>query len=203
MMKNIKNKKALIALTILVFVGIIGGTFAFFTSTQTFDNLFRTKTFSTKFEEKFESPDNWVPGVTTKKEIIASNEGDVEVAVRVSYTEKWVSANGNTLSGTQGTNRAAILNFANTSDWVKVGDYYIYNKKLSSGEKTTTFLESVTFNEEITADVSCTTEGSIKKCVSTGDGYDGATYTLSLTIETIQFDAVESQWNLTNFNWVE
>lgn len=201
-MKSVKNKKTLIALAVLVFIGIIGGTFAFFTSTQTFDNLFKAKTFSTKFEEKFESPDNWVPGVTTDKEIFATNTGEVEVAVRVSYTERWVSANGNTLSGTQDSNRAAILNFANTNDWVKVGDYYVYNKKLLPNQKTTSFLESVTFNEEITADVSCTTEDSVKTCTSTGNGYDGASYTLTLTIETVQFDAVEKQWNLSNFNWV-
>ena len=201
-MEKLKNKKAIIALAIIAFIGIIGGAFAYFTSSQTFANLFKAKTYHSTFEEKFESPDNWVPGVSVPKEITASNTGDIDLAVRVSYTEEWVSANKTKLSGTQGTNKAAIINLANTGDWKKVGDYYVYNKKLLPGNKTSTFLDSVKFNEEITADIKCETVGGTKTCTSTGDGYDGATYTLTLTIETIQFDAAESQWGLTNFTWV-
>ena len=41
-------------------------------------------------------------------------------------------------------------------------------------------------------------DGKTKTCTSTGDGYDGATYTLTITIETIQFDAYKEAWN-TNY----
>lgn len=201
MKKSRNNKSILAVIALLALVGVVGGTFAFYTSSQSFDNIFKTKPYSTKFEEIFESPDNWTPGTTTSKEVFATNTGDVDVAVRVSYTEKWESANGTTLTGTQGENQAAIINFANTNDWTKVGDYYVYNRKLTKGQKTSSFLDSVTFNENITADVSCTEEGTTKSCVSSGNGYDGATYTLKVTIETIQFDAAENVWSLTNFTW--
>ncbi len=200
-MKKLKEKKSIVALLALVLVGAIGGVFAFYTSTASFDNIFKSKPFSAKFEEVFESPESWIPGATTDKEVYATNNGEVDVAVRVSYTEKWVSANGTTLSGVQDENQAAIINFANTSDWIKVGNYYVYNKKLTAGETTTSFIDSVTFNEEITADYVCTTEGNTKTCTSTGNGYDGATYTLTVNIDVIQFDAAESQWNLNNFTW--
>ena len=200
-MKKVKGKGALIALLALVLVGVIGGAFAFYTSTASFDNIFKTKPFSAKFEEKFESPENWVPGTTTNKEVFATNTGEVDVAVRVSYTEEWVSANGTALSGIQGENNAAIINFANTNDWKKVGDYYVYNKKLTAGQKTSSFIESVTFNEAITADYTCETTGNTKTCISTGNGYDGAIYTLTVKVDVIQYDAAESQWNLTDFEW--
>lgn len=201
-MKKTKNNKSIVAIiAVLAVLGVVGGTLAYYTSSQSFDNIFKTKPYSTKFEEVFESPSDWTPGTTTSKEVYATNTGEVDVAVRVSFTESWVSANGTTLSGTQGSNKAAIVNLANTSDWTKVGDYYVYNKKLTNGQRTSSFIDSVTFNENITADVTCTEEGTTKNCVSSGNGYDGATYTLRVTIETIQFDAATKTWGLNSFTW--
>lgn len=77
------NKKAIIAL-----VGIVGATFAYFTSSATLSNEFKTGTYSTSVTEEFVSPDNWTPGTTTKKKVNVTNNGSVNVAVRTSYTEK-------------------------------------------------------------------------------------------------------------------
>lgn len=196
-MKKVKSKKSLIALAVIAIVGVIGGTFAFYTSTASFANIFKTKPYSTEFTEEFTSPDDWTPGTTTSKKVFAKNTGDVPVAVRVSYTEKWVNANGTEIENVQGDKSAAIINFAtDNTDWIKNGNYYYYNKKLAKDETSSSFIESVTFNPEIEAAVSCTTEGNKKTCTSTGDGYDGATYTLTVNIETIQFDAVEEAWGL-------
>ena len=200
-MKKKNNKSIVAIIAVLAILAVVGGTLAYYTSSQSFDNIFRTKPYSTKFEEVFESPNDWTPGTTTSKEVFATNTGEVDVAVRVSFTEEWVSANGTTLSGTQGANKAAIINLANTSDWTKVGDYYVYNRKLTNGQRTSSFLESVTFNENITADVTCTEVGTTKNFVSSGNGYDGATYTLRVTIETIQYDAAADTWGLNNFTW--
>ncbi len=200
-MKKKNNKSIVAIIAVLAILAVVGGTLAYYTSSQSFDNIFRTKPYSTKFEEVFESPNDWTPGTTTSKEVFATNTGEVDVAVRVSFTEEWVSANGTTLSGTQGANKAAIINLANTSDWTKVGDYYVYNRKLTNGQRTSSFLESVTFNENITADVTCTEVGTTKNCVSSGNGYDGATYTLRVTIETIQYDAAADTWGLNSFTW--
>lgn len=198
-----KGKKTLVALVALLLIGVVGGTWAYFTAEASFDNVFKTQKFSADFTEDFVSPEDWTPGTTTKKEVYATNTGDVPVAVRVSYTEKWVSENGTELSLTQGENQVALINLTNTSDWEKVGNYYVYKHILAKGEKTLSFMDSVTFNENVTASssVNCTTEqnGSIttKKCTSSGYGYDGATYTLNVKIEVIQSDVAETEWNLT------
>lgn len=196
-MKKVKSKKSLIALAVIAIVGVIGGTFAYYTGTASFANIFKTKPYSTEFTEEFTSPEDWTPGTTTPKKVFAKNTGDVPVAVRVSYTEKWVSANGTEIANVQDEKSAALINFTtDNTDWKKNGNYYYYNKKLAKDETTSSFIESVTFNPDIEASVSCVTEGNKKTCTSTGDGYDGATYTLTVNIETIQFDAVESEWGL-------
>lgn len=197
-----KNKKPIIALVAIVCVGIIGGTFAYFTDRIDVANEFKTKPYGTQVTEEFTSPDNWLPGDETPKTVIVKNTGEVDIAVRVSYIEKWESLNGDTLSGTQtisGQNvKVALINLDNTNDWTKEGDYYYYNKKLESGGSTTSFIKSVTFNSQITDDTTCTTVNNITTCTSTGNGYDGASYTLTINVETVQFNAYQAVWN-TNF----
>ena len=196
-----KNKKALIAIAIILTIGLIGGTFAYFTDQISVANEFKTKPYGTQVTEEFTSPDNWLPGDETSKTVVVKNTGEVDVAVRVSYSEKWESSDGTTLSGTQtisGQNiKAAIINLDNTSDWTKEGNYYYYNKKLLSGNSTTSFIKSVTFNSQITDDTTCTTLNNVTTCESTGKGYDGANYTLTINVETVQFDAYKTVWNTT------
>lgn len=192
-----KNKKPLIALALIAMIGVVGGTFAYFTSSASFENIFKTSPYSTEFEEEFESPTSWTPGTTTDKTVIAKNNGDVDVAVRVSYEEEWTSANGDSLALVQNGNTAAVINFANSSDWTLVDGYYYYNYKLAKDESTSSFIESVTFNKDIVSDTTCTTTENKKVCTSTGDGYDGATYKLTINVETVQYDAYASYWNTT------
>ena len=82
------NKKTIIALALVALVGIIGGTYAYFTSTATLSNEFTTGTYSTSVTEEFVSPSNWTPGTTTAKKVNVTNNGSVEVAVRASYYKK-------------------------------------------------------------------------------------------------------------------
>lgn len=191
-----KDLKPLIAIALILIGGVVGGTLAYFTTKTDFENVFKTKPYSAQVTEQFVSPENWTPGTTTPKTVVAKNTGDVDIAVRVSYDEKWVSKNGGTLSLTQGSNRVSILNLTNQTDWIKQGDYYYYKKKLSKNESTTSFLGSVTFNKNVTASTRCTksADGLVENCVSTGDGYDGATYTLTIHVETVQFDAYQEVW---------
>ena len=103
------------------------------------------------------------------------------------------------MSGVQNGNRASIINFTNLDDWIKYGDYYYYNKKLSSGDLTSTFSDSVTFNSLIVNDYNCYKEKNYDilkiSCTSTGGGYDGATYLLTFKVETVQFDSYKEIWN--------
>lgn len=191
-----KSRKLMIAIALIAVVGVVGGAFAYFTNSTLIENIFKTATYGTKISEDFISPDGWLPGTTTDKKVYAENTGDVDVAVRVSYTEDWKSANGATLPLTQNGENVAIINFANTQDWTysTCDGYYYYNNTLAKGDKTSSFIDSVTFNKNTELDVTCTTTDNTTTCTSTGNGYDGATYKLTINVETIQADASAEAW---------
>ena len=213
------NKKSLVALILVAIIGIVGLTLAYFSNTTSIDNEFKTREYATTVEEVFESPDDWLPGDTTDKKVEVTNSGEVDEAVRISISQAWTTKNNGTLNGwihADGTKsdhlteselandeRVAIINLDNTSDWTKVGDYYYYNYKLAPGDKTSSFMKSVTFNENTKLDDTCgeaqTINGVITIiCNSSGNDYDDATYTLTLTIETVQYNKYNEAWNLNN-----
>ena len=199
-----ESKAPIIALLVIAIIGVVGGTFAYFTSTTEFENRFQTKPYSTQVSEEFTSPESWLPGTETPKTIKAKNTGEIDVAVRISYSEEWKNHNGYVLDGnisymlneTTVQERAAIINFDNTSDWIKEGNYYYYKNKLTKNDETSSFIKSVTFNPNVTADINCisSNNGLTQSCLSTGNGYDNALYKLTLTVETIQYDGYKAGW---------
>jgi alternate signal-mediated exported protein len=166
-----KNRKTIIALLLVAIVGIVGLTIAYFANSQTIENNFITKEYGTEVVEEFVSPENWLPGDTTTKTVVAQNTGQVDQAVRVRLTEEWKTYKNGTLNGwihpdgTKSTHttetelstdeRVAVINFANNSDWTKVGDYYYYNYKLAPNESTSSLIKSVTFNSKTKLDYKC------------------------------------------------
>ena len=199
-MKKNNKKKLLVFLGISVFT-VLGGTLAYFTTSTAFRNIFNTAKYETKIVESFVSPDNWTPGTITQKEIKVTNDGTIDMAVRASYTEKWISKNGKELSLKDADgNVASIINF--NSGWTKNADgYYYYGSKenltkLSPKATANSFISGVTFNENIKATLSMTesADGKTITYTSTGDGYDNATYTLTVKIDTIQYDQAENVW---------
>ncbi|MBQ9318510.1 MAG: hypothetical protein IJR82_02640, partial [Bacilli bacterium] len=161
--------------------------------------------YGTTYIEKFTSPDNWLPGDETEKTLEVTNSGNVDEAVRVKVEESWKSKNGTTLLLKQGDNVAALINFINGDDWTKVEVdnedyyYYYYNYKLAPGETTSKLLDKVTFNSAITSSATCSdtiVDGTTTRtCNSNETGYDGATYTLTLTVETIQYNKYQGAWD--------
>ena len=134
-----KRNKSLVALLLVLTVGLIGLTIAYFSNSTSIENEFKTNPYGTTVDEEFTSPSNWLPGDTTDKTVTVTNSGEVDEAVRISLSEVWTPKNANaTLTGwihADGTKsnhttenelatdeRAAIINFVNPSDWTKVGD---------------------------------------------------------------------------------
>ena len=213
-----KNKKTIIVLLLAAIIGIVGLTIAYFANSTSINNLFSSKEYGNTYTESFVSPDNWLPGDTTEKNVVATNSGQIDQAVRIKVEDIWTTDNNGTLNGwihSDGTKsnhtteqeletdeRVAILNLANTSDWTKVGDYYYYNYKLAPGESTSSFLESVTFNPKTKLDDTCSSSISSGTrtitCNSSGSDYDDATYTLTLTIETVQYNKYATAWGTGN-----
>lgn len=198
--KYIKNKKLLVFLTVSLFT-FIGGTLAYFTTSTTFKNIFNTGKYETQIVEDFESPTNWIPGTTTNKKVTVTNNGTIDMAVRASYTEKWISSNGEELPLIDSDNNTvSIINFSD--DWKKDSDgYYYFGTKekltiLKPNKTSTSFISGVTFNENVIATLSMTqsSDGKTITYSSTGNGYDNAKYILTIKIDTIQYDQASNVW---------
>ena len=199
--KNNKNKKGIIILGGLSLLGVLGGTLAYFTTTTNIANKFKSGMYQNEIVEKFESPVNWTPGTVTEKKISVKNTGNIPMAVRASYTEKWVSASGKELNLKDiDNNQVSIINFG--KNWTKSNDgYYYYGSKenmtkLKPEETTSSFISGVTFNENIKSSLKETrsSDGKTITYTSTGDGYDNATYSLTIKIDTIQYDQANNVW---------
>ena len=198
---NKKTKKKLIFVLGACMVTTLCGTLAYFTTTSKITNIFTTPLYQNKIVENFVSPTAWTPGTTTTKEVKVTNTGSINMAVRASYTEKWVNHNGKEISLTDSKgNRASIINF--NDGWEKANDGYFYygtksNKKvLKPNEETNSFISGVTFNSNIESSLqeNISNDGKAITFTSTGDGYDNATYTLTITIDTIQYDQANNVW---------
>ena len=192
--ENMKNKKNLF-FVLLLFLSI-GATLAYFTSTATLENTFNSGKYKTTTEEEFVSPTNWRPGETISKTITTTNNGTLPVMVRVKFNENWKSENNNDLALTYNGEDVAIINFDNTDDWKFDGEYYYYKYQLEPGDSTSSLIEGVTFNPNVPSNVSCGEDNGVYTCESTGDGYDGATYTLGIITETVQADKYQSIWGV-------
>lgn len=198
--KKDKRTKLLVVGGISLFT-VLGGTLAYFTTSSTIKDIFNTAKYETKIVEVFESPSYWTPGTTTEKTIKVTNNGTIDMALRASYTEKWVNAKGKEISLTDDDNNvAAIINFDNS--WSKSDDgYYYYGSKsnmtkLLPSETSSSFITGVTFNKDIKADLntSVSQDGKTITFTSTGNGYDDATYTLTVKIDTVQYDQAKNFW---------
>ena len=211
-----KNNKIILTLILVLTIGIVGLTIAYFSNSSTITNTFNTNPYGTTVTEEFVSPDNWLPGTSTDKSLTVTNSGQVDEAVRISYIETWTSrsAKNNDEEGdlplSQNGNTAALIHFTNTDDWTTVTEngttYRYYNYKLEPNQTTSELLDYVTFNPAITNSSNCietpTATGKTITCNSTGDGYDDATYKLTFTIETVQYNKYKEAWG-TNVNILE
>lgn len=199
--ENNKNKKKLLVVGALGILTVLGGTLAYFTTTTNIVNKFKTGLYQNKIVEEFVSPTNWTPGTVTEKTVKVTNNGDIPMAVRASITEKWVSASGKELSLKDSNNNvASIIEFG--EEWTKDNDgFYYYGTKenktvLDASAETTSFIKSVKFNENIKATLkeSISSDGKTVTYTSSGDGYDNATYTLTVRIDTVEYDAARNLW---------
>jgi predicted ribosomally synthesized peptide with SipW-like signal peptide len=196
-----KKKKSLVAIVAVLLVVVVGATFAYFTSSATFNNQFNLGNYSITTQEVFTSPDNWAPGDTTPKILTATNNGSIDAAVRVSYTEEWTDDNGDPVDSSNIPNDAVTINFTTPSDWTESNGYYYYNYILKAGNTTSSLIESVSLNSNLN-NSNCTESNGVKTCTSNLQGLAGYHYTLTFTIETVQYDQYRSAWN-TNQSIVE
>lgn len=85
------KKKAALGLAGIAAVAVIGGTWAYWSQDLTAANEFETGKFDSDIVEQFTPPavGEWLPGVTTEKNVKVTNSGDVDMALVAEITQEW------------------------------------------------------------------------------------------------------------------
>ena len=200
-MKSRDKKPMLFIALLFVVCFAVGGTLAYYTTSDTFTNVFNVSTYGVDVSEVFESPNNWQPGDITEKVISVKNTGETPVAVRVKLEQSWQDKDGNPLplADSEGTEAAKIW-FNNSylvywpsyldpsSDEYNKTEYFYYYKALGTNEETETLMNAVGYNPyfifEETQNCEINPDTHTTTCISTLDGHAGGTYTLKITVET-------------------
>ncbi|HII4397435.1 SipW-dependent biofilm matrix protein BsaA [Clostridium perfringens] len=164
------SKKKIIGLCIagVLAVGSIGGSLAWFTSSDSITNPFSTASTDNpsnpnsgiKINEKFnkEEADNTLPGDKVTKQVNVSNKATYDQLIRVKIKKVWKDAKGNEKSDLDTKN--INLNFENNltdsnkpeeGKWIEGSDgYYYYNGIVNPDGQTANLLESVTLSKDTT-----------------------------------------------------
>ena len=161
------NKKKLSALLLagILTAGVVGGTFAWFTSKDTVTNQFATTGTNEpgnpdagiKIEEEFQKPENVLPGTETNKDVRVKSTAKYDQFIRVKFEKKFIKTNGDGTKTdvTDKLDTSLIeLNFTNylkdtkaEGTWFEGEDgYYYYIGKVAGGSYTNMLLDSVTLS---------------------------------------------------------
>lgn len=163
------NKKKLSALLLagILTAGVVGGTFAWFTSKDTVTNQFATTgtdesgnpDAGIKIEEEFQKPENVLPGTETNKDVRVKSTAKYDQFIRVKFEKKFIKTNGDGTKTdvTDKLDTSLIeLNFTNylkdtkaEGTWFEGEDgYYYYIGKVAGGSYTNMLLDSVTLSSK-------------------------------------------------------
>lgn len=163
------NKKKLSALLLAgtLTAGVVGGTFAWFTSQDTVTNQFATAgtdepdnpDAGIKIEEEFEKPENVLPGTETNKDVRVKSTAKYDQFIRVKFEKKFIKTNedGTKTDVTDKLDTSLIeLNFTDylkdtkaEGTWFEGEDgYYYYIGKVAGGSYTNMLLDSVTLSSK-------------------------------------------------------
>ncbi|EOU1649167.1 SipW-dependent biofilm matrix protein BsaA [Clostridium perfringens] len=164
------SKKKIIGLCIagVLAVGSIGGSLAWFTSSDSVTNPFSTASTDNpsdpnsgiKIHEDFkpEDADNTLPGDTVTKQVNVINKATYDQLIRVKIKKVWKDAKGEEKPDLDTKN--INLNFENNltdsnkpeeGKWIEGSDgYYYYNGIVNPDGQTANLLESVTLSPDTT-----------------------------------------------------
>ena len=162
---TLKKRSASIMAGVLALT-LIGGTLAYYQSSDTLENKLSTKApGGEQLVEQFTPKDDWTPGQKVTKKAELENKSEIPLLVRVKMHEEWTLANGTKIttqstaasfrtgngqvSATDGLTTgdgSVVIKEMTNSSWVYNADgYWYYNAVLAAGAGTS-FLESITLN---------------------------------------------------------
>ena len=184
--KKIK-KKPLFFLLLLLALGIVGTTFAYYYTEIAIPNQFRAMTYNVTIEEEFNN--TWG---TKKVSFVNNEETNTPVVLRINYNELWrKEVSGVKLSLDNNVNGTNVVTknwtTAFTNDFIDGGDGWYYYKKTLAAEASVQVLDSIALNESL---------------ISTSpyyNDYKAYTYELDFNFEAIQASssAISEIWGRT------
>lgn len=152
-MNKLKKSLPAIALVAVLLVTVIGGTFAYFSQTDTAENYLQVKNYDSNLTENFTPPeDGFAPEIAVDKVVGVSNVGDIPMIVRITYTEFWNAVeNGSlVLAGPVGgiydgdTETDSLVRKLAGTGWTYGDDgYFYYMSILAPGADTTPFITAI------------------------------------------------------------
>lgn len=204
-MKHLKSGKSLLFGGIFCAIAaVISVTVAYNSDNSTIRNEFGVGQYKTVFTEQFTSPNNWKPGDETTKTFTVKNETDTDIKVRIKYKENWRNAlDTKNLPAVKDGVALADVVLQNLEDWELKGDgYYYYKTPLAPNATTSSLFQKVIFNHDanLGADNICARTTTSVECTKPDDKYEGATYHLIITAETIQADEANQEWAFAAFD---
>ena len=172
------NKKPLFFLLLLLSISIIGGTIAYFSNKERFNNEFKTAGYNVAIEEEFY-------GEFGTKKVNIVNKDDADVILRVSYNELWSKGDlilSSEINGTEVVTKSWTQNWL--SDFTDGGDGWYYYKKILESKSSIQILNSIAFND------------TLAKTSSDYEYYKNYDYDLTFNYEAVQAtsDAVQELW---------
>ena len=182
---KIKNKKIVIFILAIAFMGIIGTTYAYYQSNVVLPNRFQTMTYNVTVEENFNN--TWGTKEVTFKN---NEETNIPVVLRINYNEQWskdfdgaVSLLSNKISGTDVVTKNWTTDF--TDNFVLKNDGWYYYKKVLGPQESVKVLNSIALNSSL-----------ISSSPNYSD-YQTYDYRLDFNFEAIQVDssAIYNIWN--------
>ncbi len=84
-----KRKLIIAGMAALVAVSMIGGTWAVWSQRLITKNEYMTAKYSTFLREKFESPDEWLPGEEEQKAVWVENKSTIPIIAKITMTQNW------------------------------------------------------------------------------------------------------------------
>jgi len=146
--KKIK-KKPLFFLLLLLALGIVGTTFAYYYTEIAIPNQFRAMTYNVTIEEEFNN--TWG---TKKVSFVNNEETNTPVVLRINYNELWrKEVNGVKLSLDNNVNGENVVTknwtTAFNNDFMDGGDGWYYYKKTLGAEEAVQVLDSISLKESL------------------------------------------------------
>lgn len=153
---NTRMKKSftLMASLILVFaISVVGTVALLIDESDEVKNTFTPSTPDIKIEETLED------GV--KKDVKVTNDGEVDMYVRVALVVTWKNADGNVIAQPEGTELTGVP-AGNVGKWKLVDDYWYYTEIVAAGSTTDSLIDEAKatgLTDGVTVDLTVLAQG--------------------------------------------